>query len=325
MKKFFKCIGIFLLSVIIITIGVIYFNRNKLTFVKSLFDNYSDMSSITTSTFTNMDATDTMTEKDIIYSSYNGQQQTLDLFGPTKDLKNGSPVIMYVHGGSWIYGDNSIPQELSPLLDSFREQGFTIISVNYQLMREDIQLQKPVSDVKDAIRWVYKNKDKYNFNTEEIGLVGISSGAHLSLLAGYSDNSSFLGDTSLKDYPTTVKYIIDIAGPTDINSLIEKYPSNAIVAGLHGVDKVQDIAKYYSPVNYVNKNSPSTLIIHSESDSVVPYTNSTLLHEKLLQNGCDSTLISLKNSDHELSTIKNEDFKPLIIDALRFIMKNTPI
>lgn len=87
------------------------------------------------------------------------------------------------------------------------------------MLKEDTPISNPVSDVKDAIRWVYKNKDEYNFDTNNIGLLGISSGAHLSLLSAYSSEDEFIGDKKLANYPSKVNYVIDIFGPTELSTL----------------------------------------------------------------------------------------------------------
>ncbi|MHC9344865.1 alpha/beta hydrolase fold domain-containing protein, partial [Clostridium perfringens] len=81
--------------------------------------------------------------------------------------RQGSPVLLYVHGGSWFYGNKDIPVLIAPLLDSFRKEGYTIIIVGYELATDKVDFNKQASDLKDAIRWLYKNKETYRFNTDE--------------------------------------------------------------------------------------------------------------------------------------------------------------
>ena len=53
--------------------------------------------------------------------------------------------------------------------------------------------------------------------------MGISAGAHLSLIAAYSENDAFIDSPDLAEYPSRVKYLLDCFGPTDLSTL---YPSN---------------------------------------------------------------------------------------------------
>ena len=125
---------------------------------------------------------DSMSHKDIVYKDTNGVPLTLDIYGPIKNVYKESPVILYVHGGSWVYGDKALPEALSPVLDTFREQGYTIISTSYELMRNKEDFNKQVCDVKDTIRWIFtKMLILITLITDEIGMIGLSSGAHLSL------------------------------------------------------------------------------------------------------------------------------------------------
>lgn len=325
MKKKFKILGSSFLCLLLLSSSFIYIYKDRLLLIKTLYTSFSSDNNLSKVTFSKNSSNFIDTKESIIYSYNDNKYQTLDIYKPTHIPSNGSPVILYVHGGSWLYGDNSIPDKMTPLIKTFQEQGFSIISVNYELLKEDIQLQKPVSDVKDAIRWVYKNKDLYNFNTNEIGIFGISSGAHLSLLAAYSNNDAFLGDTDLASYPSKVKYLIDIAGPTDLKTLIVEHPNNAIVTGLNEIGMIDYISQYYSPINYVTPSAPNTLIIHSKKDSIVPFSNSEILHNKLQEVGCNSTLVTLNSSDHEISSISKQDLQPIIIESLKFIIRNTPI
>lgn len=137
--------------------------------------------------------------KNIKYKDTLSKDVFLDIYKSDIEDKP-SPVIIYVHGGSWVYGDNGIPKGLEPILKAFNKRGFTIISLSYELLKEDVPIENLIIDVKDSIRWVYKNKEKYNFDTENIGILGISSGAHLALMASYSEEDMFLGDESLRKY-----------------------------------------------------------------------------------------------------------------------------
>lgn len=328
MKKFFKYIFLILI-IFILSFGFIFRNRISLYFnviktIAQLKDNFSSLP--TNSDFLNTTiASDSFTTKNIEYKNTNGVPLTLDIYGPHTQPKNGSPIIMYIHGGSWIYGNKDLPAPLTPLLNSFREQGYSIISVDYELLSNDINFEKQVSDVKDAIRWVSKNKDEYNFNTDEIGLIGVSSGAHLSLMAGYTDNSEFIDEKELSSYPCDVKYILDFFGPTDLSTLDINSAGSEFDNLLSQINNKSSIIDKYSPINYLKKGLPSTLIVHSESDTLVPYSNSLDLYEKSYSLGNKVKLVTAKELNHDLSNLNAEDAGLIAINVLNFLVKNSPL
>lgn len=200
MKNFLKLIKMFLILALIFLCFFIFVYRGKIKLYMSIGKKYINMQRNIPSDISIDDSNsmNTANLKDIIYKNTNNVPLTLDIYKSKKQLSKGSPVILYVHGGSWAYGNKEIPSALSPILDTFREEGFTIISIEYELMKPGVNFDKLVCDVKDSIRWIYKNKDTYNFNTKEIGILGISAGAHLSLLASYTDDGKFTDDKNFR-------------------------------------------------------------------------------------------------------------------------------
>lgn len=327
MKKIFK-FTLLTIIILVFSIGFIFRGRISLYInitkkVAQLKNNLSTTSS--TNLTTNPITPDSYTYKDIKYKETNGVPLTLDLYSPIEVPDKGSPVIIYVHGGSWAYGDKNIPSVLTPILDSFREEGYSILSVSYELMDESINFGKQISDVKDSIRWVYKNKDEYKFNTNEIGLIGISAGAHLSLMAGYSDNAEFTDDNSLVNYSSSIKYILDFFGPTDLSTLDTSALESDFNGLLSKIENKNEIIEKYSPINYLKEDLPNTLVVHSKSDKLVPYENSLKLYEKSAELGNKIKLVSVEEMGHDLSNINTEDATVIAINVLRFLVNNSPL
>lgn len=323
MKKFLKyLLLLFLISFIILII--IFRNRLSLTY-NLLKYSYSLKDSVAASSLNNMKSLNSMDYKDITYKVQNGKKETLDIYCSKKKSSKASPVIIYIHGGSWAYGDKNIPSFLSPILEMFREQGYTIISPSYELMKDKIIFNKQISDVKDTIRWVNKNKTKYNLNTNEIGLIGVSSGAHLSLISAYSNDNDFIGDETLKNYSSKVKYIIDFSGPTDLASLDVESNAPELNKIIKSLGNRKEIINMYNPLKYINNSIPPTLVIHSKADTMVPYSNSYNLYNKIIQYNNRSKLVTLTTCEHTLENLNKEDLKKLAIETLKFIINNSPL
>jgi len=324
MKKFFKMFfSILFIAIIILTL--VFHKRIMLCY--GIIEKYISLKNHiwTTQELDIETSSNSMNYSDIVYKNTNGTSLTLDVYGPTKQVYKSSPVLLYVHGGSFAYGDKSIPNALSPVLDTFREQGYTIISTSYELMKDKENFNKQISDVKDTIRWIYKNKSIYNFDTNEIGVIGVSSGAHLSLMASYSNQGEFTDNSELSKYPSKVKYLIDFAGPTDLSLLNTRglnYDLSKIFLSI--TDKDYTIQKY-NPINYVNSTIPSTLIIHSNLDAIVPYESSKELYDKCIESNAKANLITLNSTAHDLSTISNDDIISISEGLSKFVIFNSPL
>lgn len=332
MKKFLKVIGVLFLSLIIVVGALAYYFRGQIGFYINIGKEYVALKENPPSIdeLKNMKMSEDMDFKDVVYKDTNGKPQTLDIYGPEKKLKHGSPVILYVHGGSWVYGDKVIPDVIAPLLDSFRKEGYTIISVGYELASNKVDFDKQASDVKDAIRWVYKNKDTYGFNTNEIGVIGASAGAHLSLLATYSEEDEFVDDKELANYPSKVKYVVDFFGPTELDTLdmgMASWDLNNSIAKtekqLRGNQSIEEYMNKYSPINYIKPDLPRTLIVHGRQDKLVPYSNSIDLYNKSKAEGNNVQILTLENSGHDFSQVDVNEVFELGFKVLNFILFNT--
>ncbi|SUY48404.1 lipase [Clostridium putrefaciens] len=264
---------------------------------------------------------------DIPYKVLEKEDLTLDFYSPSKSNKTAWPLIIYIHGGSWAFGDKSIDEGFIPILNKLKEKGYAIASINYRLSSSSSNFPSPVEDCKDAIRWFYKNKDIYNIDTDNIGLLGVSSGAHLALLTSYSNETEFIGDEGLSSYKSNIKYVIDYSGPTsfDINDIESSDETSiSIIKNLLGENNIykEDLLNLASPINYINPNSTPTLIIHGEKDTTVPIDQSIKLYEKGLDAGMDIKLLKVANGDHSLSNIDYIDMIKVATETLRFIEKN---
>lgn len=330
MKKILKWIGIIFLA-IIVSLGCYIFSiRGRLSLYKSIGEKYIEIvqNPPVITSIEELSTMESMDYKDVEYKNIYGSIQTLDIYGPKKNMKGGSPVILYVHGGSWVYGDKNIPNLISPVLDSFREEGFTIISTSYELMRGEEIFDKQISDVKDTIRWIHKNKDIYGFNINEIGVVGTSSGAHLALMAAYSEEDEFKGDESLSTFSTDVKYVIDFFGPTDLNTLdlsTAGWDIDQVIKNAEEKSNKEEVFNKYSPLNCIREDMPKTLIIHSKADDVVPYNNSIILYDKLKNTENEVEMLTLETSKHNLSGVQGKEGLEVALKMLRFIVRNSPL
>lgn len=311
---------VYILISILIFLIIIYITKS-IRF-KFLFEVLKLSSSLPTisSDFYNEPIND-ISYKDLIYKKRDGNKLKLDLY-MSNESDEPKPVIIYVFGNGWMYGDKVIPSAISSIIDLLKDEGFAVISTSYELMNDEVILDKQISDVKDTIRWVYKNKDKYNFDVNNIGIIGPSAGAQLSMVAAFSNDNEFIGDESLKDYPSKVNYIIDLFGPSKLSEINLSVGPKEIVSKFTEGD-IEELSKKFSPINYVHEGLPDTLIIHSLKDDIVPYQSSNELYNKALEYNNDFEFYTLENCTHYLENLSTSEALSLYMKIVDYILSKS--
>lgn len=262
-----------------------------------------------------------ITYKDVVFKKRDNKELTLDIY-TNKEANEATPVIIYVFGNGWMYGDKVIPSAIESIIDLLKDEGYAVISTSYELMDDEVILEEQISDVKDTIRWVYKNKDKYNFDVNNIGIIGPSAGAQLSMMAAFSQDDEFIGDESLKSYSSKVKYIIDLFGPARLSKVNLSVGPEEVVEKFSDND-IEKLSKEFSPIEYVREDLPNTLIIHSLKDNIVPYETSVELYKTALKYNNKFELYTLQNCTHYLENLSNTEALNLYMKIVDYILSET--
>ena len=105
----------------------------------------------------------------------------LDLFLPVG--KKDFPVVLLVHGGAWLLGDNRCCGLYSSVGEFLASQGIGAVLPNYRLS-PGVKHPEHVKDVARAFAWTRDHIASYGGRPDQIFLAGHSAGGHLvSLLA----------------------------------------------------------------------------------------------------------------------------------------------
>ena len=108
---------------------------------------------------------------------------SLDIHVP-KNATN-APVLVFVHGGSWAFGDKFLYN--SNKLPFFVSLGYVVVSTNYRLSSDKVKHPNHVNDVANALAWIVDNIENFGGDPDGIYLMGHSAGAHLVSLLTLSD------------------------------------------------------------------------------------------------------------------------------------------
>lgn len=268
-----------------------------------------------------------LVEKDIVYKTVDDIDLKLDIYYPTNRIYYKNPTIVAFHGGSWVEGARSdIINSHTPLLDKLRENGYAIVSVQYRFVSDELYFPSNLEDCIDAILYLAENTDKYDVDSNAMGVMGYSAGAHLAMMSAYG----------MKTFSTSGKYIdlnycISFAGPTKMyEDETSKYPKSILymLEALFGAsyEEKTDLYKLGSPYYYLNGDVKTPLmILQGNRDEIVPYSQSTLMFDHAAKMNVPCELITLENGTHAINfNNTNMPAREEIIDSIQqFIYKNT--
>lgn len=145
---------------------------------------------------------------DLRYGS--DERQVLDVFRPEGPAN--CPVVFFVHGGAWMFGDKNLFGLYRAVGRNLASQGCVAVLINYRLT-PTVKHPEHLNDVARAFAWTRSNIAKHGGDPNCIFLAGHSAGGHLvALLATHDDvwNKSLAGLKSSDR--TAVRGVIGVSG-----------------------------------------------------------------------------------------------------------------
>lgn len=234
----------------------------------------------------------------------------------------GAPLLMYVHGGAWRFGDKSSAtfSEIGThrLREAFAAAGFATVSINYRLSHEAL-FPAQINDVKAAIRYFRAGAERLGIDPDRIVVAGSSAGGHLAMLAASTAHPAepyFEGENT-GGVSSEIAAAVSVYGVSDLRTIFEDRP----LCGQPYDHKDDDGAEwrllgstYPAPVGSVAevnwahahpighyrtgaKVAP-TYLVHGTADGCVPYIQSQRIFDVLTERGVDSCLVMVDGADH---------------------------
>ena len=239
-------------------------------------------------------------ETDIVYGTGGGTELKLDLYSP-ENLSAPVPAMIFIHGGGWRSGKR---QDYKLYTTRFAEMGYVVATVTYRL-REAGYFPNCVEDVKCAVRWMRANAEKLHVDPDRIAVIGGSAGGHLSMMVGYSsDVPEFEGTGGHEGVSSAVAAVIDIYGPTDF-TIGPNQDHSLLTNFLQGTyEEIPEKFEKASPITYLDKSDPPTLIFHGTVDSLVPVIQSDRLAERFQELEMDYWYDRMNGWPHAMDVVQ---------------------
>jgi acetyl esterase/lipase len=247
--------------------------------------------------------------QDVIYGRKFGMALTLDVFQPVRP--NRCALLFLVNGG-W-QSSKATPRMVTirpGAYQPFLDRGYTVFAV-VTSSQPKFTIPEIAADVERAVRFVRANAGQYGIRRDRIGIMGSSSGGHLTLLtaakggAGQPDSpdpverESSAVQAAACFFPPTD--FLNYGGP-GINGLgagpLAPLQAAFGTRALDPKDRL-NLGREISPIYFVTARLPPTLIIHGDADTVVPLQQSLSFVQRARAAGAPAIqLIIRAGKDH---------------------------
>jgi alpha-L-fucosidase 2 len=198
--------------------------------------------------------------------------------------------VIIVHGGGWVAGDRRTT--VAPLFQPLTDAGFAWFSISYRLATNVTQFGVAIDDVQSAIRFIKSHAARYRIDPSRLGLIGESAGGQLASMA------------VLRGGPgVAVKAVVALYAPSDLVKLAKTsgYVPSSIRDQMMGTPwegLVLAGLSQLSPINNVRGNLPPFLFIHGTSDTLVPYSQSVDMCQRMRSNGGSCEVYAVEGGGH---------------------------
>jgi acetyl esterase/lipase len=251
-----------------------------------------------------IDADAPRVERNVIYGMYSGLALLLDVHRPAKPNGFG---IVFISGSGFQAGpeygarplkENQIDIWGPPLLAA----GYTVFAINHRGAPR-FHFPAAIEDVQRAIRFVRANAKNYGIAPDKLGGVGGSSGGNLISLAAFRASAGNASDADpVNRESATLQAIVLRAAVTDLRAPTSADNASFIVSYMETPPSAAPaVAALYaaaSPVTQISANSPPTLLLHGDSDDLVPFEQSAAMEKGLRGAGVPVELISIPGGEH---------------------------
>ncbi|MEO8087198.1 MAG: T9SS type A sorting domain-containing protein [Bacteroidota bacterium] len=251
------------------------------------------------------------TTNDIVYGANTDYQGTntilsMDIYQPTGDTAAFRPLIVWVHGGSFV-GGSKIDNDVVGLCQHFAKRGYVCASITYRLgitfpynqANATNSVFRGVQDMKAAIRYFRKDAattNLYRIDPEMIFGGGSSAGAFCALHLAYLDQPSELpatvdtvalggmeGNSGNPGYASTVNAVLNLCGA--LGDTAWMVAGDVPVCSMHGT--ADAVVPYSTAILYLLQVFPIMIVNGSYS-----------VNEHAMLTGIDQTMYTFYGADH---------------------------
>ena len=227
-------------------------------------------------------------------------RQSLEIAYRPNDV-SPTPLILFIHGGSWIGGDKAIMRRYQ---NQVVDAGYAYVSMNYRFITSGATYLDMLDDIELTIRFLKDFSSDLNLDTTKMAIVGESAGAHLAMLYAYRNDS-----------PIPIEFAMALVPPVDFTdpgylSFGDPDAQLLLANGLMATSLMSpdDILEDGYPASWIDAspvthlaNAIPTLIGYAGQDELIPMSNIQRFLEASSNINAPIQAILFPNSSHSLS------------------------
>jgi hypothetical protein len=251
------------------------------------------------------------TTNNVVYGSnlnYQGATTalTMDIYQPSGDTAQFRPLIVWVHGGSFVGGSKN-DNDVTGLCQHFARRGYVCASINYRLgitfpynqANATNAVFRAVQDMKAAVRFFRQDAattNTYKIDPDMIFGGGSSAGAFTALHLAYLDQPSELpatidtvalggleGNSGNPGYSSTIRAVLNLCGAMGDTAWMVN--GDVPVCSMHGTQDA--VVPYSSQMLYLLQIFPIMVVDGSYS-----------VNEHALLTGVNQSMYTYYGADH---------------------------
>jgi acetyl esterase/lipase len=194
-------------------------------------------------------------------------EQVLDLYRPRGPL-TGAPVLVYIHGGSWVGGSRR--GQGTHLIRALVGRGWLCVSIDYRLGPHN-RWPAMIVDVKRAIAWVRANIARHGGDPGFVAVAGGSAGGHLAALAALSGNDFQPGFAAVDTSVQAAALLYGVYDLTMRNDDGQPRLRDYVRRVLFDTDLADDPDTWHaaSPTWRLHADAPPMFVAHGDRDEIV--------------------------------------------------------
>ena len=188
------------------------------------------------------------------------------------DLVGPAPVLVFIPGGAWVFGSRILQGH--ELMAHLVEMGWVCLSVQYRTSPRH-RWPRQIVDVKAAIAWARNNVHDFGGDREFVAVAGCSAGGHMASLVGLTPGDPHWEADLPASADTSVDAVVSVYGRYDWED--RSTPERARfmdflerVVVKREQSRKPDLFRTASPLARVHPAAPPFLILHGDSDVIIP-------------------------------------------------------
>lgn len=282
-------------------------------------------------------------QADVVYGYKDGMALVMDIFSP-KGESNRAGIILVMAGGMtssprWSHNAGSRAD-----VQNLLKAGYVVFATAHS-SQPKYTADESSKDIPRAVRYIRYNSGRFCIDPNRIGILGYSSGGHVSLMTATApprenpesddpvDNESSEVQAVVAYYPST-----DLLNFGQMNTTILEhfhsvgYNLNAAFDfqrwdnesnRFERIENPETIREYYkrnSSINFVTDDDPPIFIIHGSEDKLVPIQQSETIIDKLKARGVPCKFLVMKGKGHGWDTPLENEYSEVLDWFSQFLL-----